>query len=383
MGLARGGRCDARQCVRCAWTLRSAASVDTYIRISTLAYWLLTLFGWGFYFYAQASGEAIFAGVPKSQAGVMWGVVSVAGVAFTHLLRWTFTRRGWLALPPAALLIRVFAATLLIATASYLLTIGMSRAVYAMPVPPITAVFYEKLPRSGQLRNLYIIIFAVHAAWVSIYLAFAMLRRRHLAELRQAQLGKALQAAELRLLKSQLNPHYLFNALNGLRSLIADDPARAREAVTQLSRTLRYTFASNDEDLVSLERELEMVEDYLALESLRLADRLRIERDVAPEARSVRIPAMLLQSLVENAIKHGIAALKQGGTLRIVAAIEERNLVLEVTNPRPMDNAATPNEGVGLRNSTERLRLMFGARANLALDLSQAGQATATIRLPA
>jgi sensor histidine kinase YesM len=383
MDLARGRRRDARPCVRCTWKLRSADWVDTYIRSRTLAYWLLTLFGWGFYFYAQASGEVIFAGVPKSQAGLMWGVVCVGGVAFTHLLRWTFTRRGWLALPPSALLIRVMAATLLIATASYLLTTGMSRVIYATPVPPIMAAFYQKLPLSGQLRNLYIIVFAVHAAWVSIYLAFAMLRRRHQAELRQAQLGKALQAAELRLLKSQLNPHYLFNALNGLRSLIADDPARAREAVTQLSRTLRYTFASNDEDLVSLERELEMVEDYLALESLRLEDRLRIERDVAPEARTVRIPAMLLQSLVENAIKHGIAALKQGGTLRIVAAIEARNLLLEVTNPRPMDAAGTPNEGVGLRNSRERLRLMFGSRASLALDLSRAGQAIATIRLPA
>ena len=145
-----------------------------------------------------------------------------------------------------------------------------------------------------------------------------------------------LQAAELRLLKSQLNPHFLFNALNGLRSLIADEPARARDAVTQLARTLRYTLASGDEDLVSLERELEMVEDYLALESLRLAERLRVERDIAPDARTARMPAMLLQTLVENAIKHGIAALKQGGTLRIEAQSRgEASCVSPSTNPRP------------------------------------------------
>jgi len=348
-----------------------------------VGYWALQLLGWWFYFYAQASGEVIFAGVPWSKASVMWGVVSVAGVACTHLMRFTFTRLGWLALPPTALLIRVIAATFLIATASYLLTIEMARAVYAMPVPPITAAFYEKLTLSGQLRNMYIIIFAVHAAWVSIYLAFAMLRRRHQAELRQAQLGEALQAAELRLLKSQLNPHYLFNALNGLRSLIAEDPGRAREAVTQLSRTLRYTLASGDEDLVSLERELEMVDDYLSLESLRLENRLRIVRDIAPEARTVRIPTMLLQTMVENAIKHGIAELKEGGNLRIAAHVVGKELVLEVSNPRPPDVARDGVGGVGLRNSSERLRLLFGSRASLRLDLSQPGLATAEIRLPA
>ena len=209
-----------------------------------------------------------------------------------------------------------------------------------------------------------------------------MLRHRYQSELRQAQLGEALQAAELRLLKSQLNPHFLFNALNGLRSLIADEPDRAREAVTQLARTLRYTLASGDEDLVSLERELEMVDDYLALESMRLAERLRVERDIAPAARTARIPAMLLQTLVENAIKHGIAPLKEGGTLRITAKVEGKELVLQVFNPRPADAQNMTDTGVGLRNSTERLRLLFGTRASLKLDLSQGGQATAEIRLP-
>jgi len=246
---------------------------------------------------------------------------------------------------------------------------------------PIAAVFYKNLSFGGQLRNVFIFTVAVHGAWVAVYLAFAMQRHRYSAELREAQLGEALQAAELRLLKSQLNPHFLFNALNGLRSLIADEPARARDAVTHLARALRYTFAASDEDLVSLERELEMVDDYLALESLRLAERLRVERDIEPAARTSRIPAMLLQTLVENAIKHGIAALKEGGTLRIVARLEANNLVLQVFNSRPTDNAAATGDGVGLRNAAERLRLLFGPRAVLSLDLSQAGLAIAEMRL--
>jgi LytS/YehU family sensor histidine kinase len=290
--------------------------------------------------------------------------------------------QGWLARPPGALFWRIAVATLVIASASYLITTAVSQAVYGTPVTPIAAAFYQRLSFSGQLRNQFIFILFVHAAWVAVYLAFAMQRHRYRAELRQAQLGEALQTAELRLLRSQLNPHFLFNALNGLRSLIADEPTRARDAVTQLSRLLRHSLAAGDEDLVSLDRELEMVDDYLALEALRLADRLRVERDIDPAARAVRVPAMLLQTLVENAIKHGIAALKEGGTLHMVARLQERELLIRVTNPRPEDVEAANTAGVGLKNSTQRLRLLFGDRASLRLDLEAPGLATAEARLP-
>src|SRR5678810_1141512 len=137
---------------------------------------------------------------------------------------------------------------------------------------------------------------------------------------------------------------------------------------------MRYSLASGDENLVSLERELEMVEDYLALESMRLEDRLRIERHIEAEARPARLPAMLLQTLVENAIKHGIAQLKPGGTLRIGARLERGQLVLTVVNPRPENAPPASGDGVGLRNASQRLRLMFGERASLHLDLSRPDQ---------
>ena len=347
-----------------------------------MVYWTLQLLGWGFYFYAQASGEVIFASQPWSKAGALWGAMCASSIALTHVLRWLVRHQGWLARPPGALFWRIAVATLVIASASYLITTAVSQSVYGTPVTPIAAAFYQRLSFSGQLRNQFIFILFVHAAWVAVYLAFAMQRHRYRAELRQAQLGEALQTAELRLLRSQLNPHFLFNALNGLRSLIADEPARARDAVTQLARLLRQSLAAGDEDLVPLDRELEMVDDYLALEALRLADRLRVERDIDPATRAVRVPAMLLQTLAENAIKHGIAALKEGGTLQIVARLQERELRIRVTNPRPKDVEAANTAGVGLKNSTQRLRLLFGDRASLRLDLEEPGLATAEARLP-
>ena len=194
--------------------------------------------------------------------------------------------------------------------------------------------------------------------------------------------GIRLQAAELRLLKSQLNPHFLFNALNTIRSLIAYDPSRARDAVTHLAGMLRYTLSSSQDELVSLAQELEIVNDYLALESMRFEERLQIEMDIAQNARGVRIPVMLLQTVVENAIKHGIAELPAGGVLRISAALDGDLLAMEVSNPRPHSGHNSTQEGVGLKNAAERLRLLFGPRGSLELDLADANLAVVHIRIP-
>lgn len=348
-----------------------------------MGYWISQLLGWGFYFYAQASGEVLFASVSWSEATALWAPVCLAALSFTQTLRWIIKRNNWLALPSGALWGRIIVAILVITTTTCVLVMGLSEVIHDTPVAPIMQAFYQRLTLGGQLRNQYILVLVAHVVWVAIYLSFAMQRHRYRAEVRQAQLGEALQAAELRLLRSQLNPHFLFNALNGVRSLIAEDPARARDAVTHLARTLRYTLASGDQDLVSLERELEMVDDYLSLESMRLAERLAVERDIDPAARTARVPAMLLQTLVENALKHGIAELKEGGTLNISARVEGADVILRVENPRPVNGAARHGHGVGLRNATERLRLLFGPRASLRLDLAQPGRATAEVRLPA
>jgi two-component system sensor histidine kinase AlgZ len=361
-----------------------ASSMEQLSAKTSVAYWSLQLVGWGLYFYWQASGEVIFAGAPWSKAGVMWGGVCAAGIGLTHALRWFSKRQAWLELPPLALLIRVLAGLLLIAMTSFLIAIALSSTLYGTPVVPILGAFYRKLHLGGQLRNQFIGSLLIYAIWVAIYFGIAIQRRRHRAELRQVQLAEALRAAELRLLKAQLNPHFLFNALNGVRALIAGEPGKAQDAVTRLARTMRYTLASGEENLVTMARELEMVDDYLALESLRLAERLNVVRDIAPAALMVRIPVMLMQTLVENAIKHGIASLRQGGTLRIAAHVAASELIIEVINPCP-ERAAMDlrSESVGLKNLSERLRLLFGPAARLRLDLSGPGLAIAEVRLPA
>jgi LytS/YehU family sensor histidine kinase len=277
----------------------------------------------------------------------------------------------------------VFAAMMIAAALTFALTLATSQQIYGQLVPPIYATFYTKLPLDNQLFNGFVGTLLIYAAWLCGYFAIVIQRQRTREELRRAQLSEALQTAELRLLKSQLNPHFLFNALNGVRALIADEPAKAQDAVTQLARTLRYTLAAGDAELVTVAREMEMVNDYLALESLRLAERLQIVREIEPAAADARIPVMLLQTLVENAIKHGIAPLRQGGTLRIAARVVTKVLIIEVENPRSATHLSPPYpHGVGLKNASERLRLLFGESASLELDLSPPNRATATVRLP-
>jgi LytS/YehU family sensor histidine kinase len=167
-----------------------------------------------------------------------------------------------------------------------------------------------------------------------------------------------------------------------VRSLIADSPERAQSAVTRLANTLRYTLNSRQGELVSFAQELEIVRDYLDLEAMRFEDRLRLEIDVPADAAGVQIPVMLLQTLVENAIKHGVAELPSGGLLKISAATQNDILIVEITNPRPPVPTFAVHEGVGLRNARDRLRLLFGARANLDLDLSTPSVATARLSIP-
>ncbi len=170
----------------------------------------------------------------------------------------------------------------------------------------------------------------------------------------------------MRALKSQVNPHFLFNSLNTLRALIPAELERPREAVTRLADLLRASLASGQRALVPCEEELATVEDYLALEQLRLESRLHVRREVATEALSWPMPPFLLQGLVENAVKYGIAREEDGGEITIEIAVRQEALHALITNPGRIGPEADAT-GLGLKNARDRLRFLFGAGASLRL----------------
>jgi two-component system sensor histidine kinase AlgZ len=348
-------------------------------RDSKWAYWACQLTGWGLYGGTTLLAAALISHVPWTAAALEAAALCGIGLGLTHLLRLFMAANGWRRLSLKMRITRVIAASVLLSVPATILMRIMNLDTWQAGDVPIATSDLRWLFVSGvQMINWT----ALLAFWCTLYFAVLAVRDRKSAELRESELIRALQLSELRVLKSQLNPHYLFNALNTVRALIADDPARAQTAVTQLARTLRYTLSSGQEELVSLEQELAIVDDYLELQALRLGERLHIERDISPASCQVRIPVMLLQTLVENAIKHGIAELPEGGVLRIAARMEQGALTLEVENPCPSQPQHASQEGIGLRNAGERLRLLFGPGATLNLDLTRPARAAARAYIP-
>jgi hypothetical protein len=353
---------------------------------SQLLYWTFQVAGWGLFTLGRFAGAVTVLKLPWVHVAVELLLLSGVGLLFSHWLRDYVRRHQWSALTIRKLVLRIVAAGFVLGIplglATQLTDLTAMRDVGEIfkdeYVPALGLPLAQPVSIVVEIVN-WAFVFIV---WLAIYFVVIAVRKHRSAQLRQSEMARALHLAELRLLKSQLNPHFLFNALNTVRSLIADNPSRAQSAVTRLANTLRYTLTSRQDELVTLAQELAIVEDYLELESMRFEERLRIETHVPAEARAVKIPVMLLQFLVENAIKHGIAELPGGGLLRISAALQDDMLILDVENPRPPAPAPSAHEGVGLRNARDRLRLLFADRASLELDLSKPTVATARLRIP-
>lgn len=191
------------------------------------------------------------------------------------------------------------------------------------------------------------------------------LRTRELERERALKLATEAQLASL---ESRIHPHFLFNTLNSISSLIPEDPVRAERLVEQMAALLRFSLDAHHSGLVPLSRELKIVGDYLEIERARFGDRLRYEIDVPPDLGDSRIPPLSLQTLVENSVKHAIAADRAGGEIRITGAQSNGNFRVEVSDPGPAFQLESAPAGHGLDNLKGRLATLFGDRAALALQ---------------
>jgi two-component system LytT family sensor kinase len=190
---------------------------------------------------------------------------------------------------------------------------------------------------------------------------------------------RLLVEARLAALTSQINPHFLFNTLNSVSSLIRTDPNQARVMVVRLSKILRRLLRKHD-NFTPLRDELSFIEDYLSIEVVRFGDKLRFEKDVAEDTLDMLVPSMLFQPLVENSIKHGLSRKVEGGTIRIRTRRQDSKLLLLVEDDGAgisEDRLASLQEhdGIGVSNVNERLKVLFGNQYRMWIE-SQAGQGT-------
>jgi sensor histidine kinase YesM len=301
----------------------------------------------------------------------------VAGFLLTHFSRRLMERWGWKRLDRRALMPRIF---------------GMAIVLGLVWIAGFFVIQHYCFPvqsRSPQLRQQFFFSWSVgslvFAVWLGAYFLYHVFERFNRSERDSLRLAAKVKEAELQALKSQVNPHFIFNSLNSLRSLIEEDPVRARLAVTQLANLLRYSLQGSQQATVPFEEELRIAKDYLALEQVRYESRLRVSLDVADEALRVPVPPMVLQTLVENAVKFGVAGRPDGGEVRISAAVVQGRLRLRVASPGALSEevaASGKSTGVGLRNSAERLRLLFGPQAELWLRSESPGIVMAEAFVP-
>jgi sensor histidine kinase YesM len=206
------------------------------------------------------------------------------------------------------------------------------------------------------LMNISVYLF-LYTLWATLYLAITSILER-------IKLRQQLRDQELASLMNQINPHFLFNSLNTIRGMIYEDKDKSAELVTKLSTLFRYNLSTDTKAHTSLGAELKICEHYLAIEDIRLGDRLKVNFSISPESSTAKIPTMCLLTLIENAIKHGIANLQKGGTVTLKSTVENNKLLIEVSNPY-QENLVKSGTKVGLKNLKERIGIIFGAQGQL------------------
>lgn len=202
--------------------------------------------------------------------------------------------------------------------------------------------------------------------WNCIYFIYHYVSETRKNQLDNLKLEALVKSLELKTIKSHINPHFIFNALNSIRALIDEDPTRARQAVTGLSKILRSSMQSDQQEIISLEKELDIVKDYLALEFIRFEDRLKLMYQIDEETLDHPIPPMMLQTLVENAIKHGIGKAIEGGEIMVSTKAYGDYFELRVVNSGKL-NLIEGHEGFGLASTANRLHLIFGDKATFSI----------------
>jgi two-component system, LytTR family, sensor kinase len=298
----------------------------------------------------------------------------LAGFFATHLFRILIRRAGWLDLPVERALPQ--------------LALGVLLACLLDTAIRISVINWLDLAGTNKkivLSSRFLLLTVENAffiiPWTLIYYFFHYIEKSRKQQLDTLKLEALVKELELKTIKSHINPHFIFNALNSIRALIDENPPRARTAITELSNILRSSMQTEKQETVFFEKELNIVKDYLALEHIRFEDRLHVQYEIAENTLMQPIPPMMLQTLVENAIKHGISKQVSGGTVTIVSRMKNRYHQVVIRNTGRLDKAGN-EDGFGLMSTRNRLHLLFGDNANFNIREINGNMVEAIVHIP-
>jgi two-component sensor histidine kinase len=325
-----------------------------------LTYWITQVLAWGFFalviiLWSWANDQL------NDRSLFYWELWALTGLLLSHWLRAIIKRKAWLDLNIGWVIPRlVLASTLLGALA--ILVLGIIHDLFLKEYRPVFSGHLVDVLEPGITWS--VLLFG----WAIAYFAYHYFLRGRREEIRNLRLAAASREDQLANLRSQLNPHFMFNALNGIRALVDENPEQAKRAITQLSAILRNAMTTVKRRTVPLGEEIDIVKAYLALEAMRFEERLRVSFDVDPELNRAAVPPMLLQTLVENAVKHGIGTLPKGGEVRISVHRGLTGMVMMVANSGTYTPGVVNGTGIGLQNTRLRLELIYGANAHLRIE---------------
>jgi two-component system, LytTR family, sensor kinase len=341
-------------------------------------YWILQLLGWAGYTTAQLVA-GLFSGALISTDGINErGVLilvaeSVLAFLITHYVRHFIKQRNWLAFDLRKLMVRVLLTSL---------TMGFGLYMIRLPVFFVLNSFrLNVLFDPAQIIALVFIYSLIFFFWLLIYFAYHYFYRYN-ESLKYENLSKEIELSHL---KSQINPHFFFNALNSIRALVDEDPEKSKNAINYLSGMLRHSLSQDKTSFTKVKDELKTVNAYLNLEVIRFEERLKVSYDLAPECNDILIPPMMVQTIVENGIKHGISQLIKGGIIEIQTALKNDFLVISVRNNgqinQPLDQLIVRG-GIGIKNTIKRLQILYGEKASFDIYNQDASHVISVIKIP-
>ena len=316
-------------------------------------YWYCQLTGWTFYIVVNS----VFFGL-SSRSGyreyLVYFLMLPIGIVISHAYRQLTIRYDVINRPIPRQLLYIVACSFAMSVVFFLMILAFSRA-FGLALGELTVVDVVE-----SVIN-FAVIFCL---WSFIYFGFKYFQNYKQSEINGLKYLAASRESELNNLKAQLNPHFIFNCMNSIRALIDENPSNAKMAVTRLSNILRYTLQMEKAREIPLRNEIDLVKDFLELEKTRYEERLCYFFNVEPETLSLMIPPFIIQSQVENAIKHGISKLPGPGTVNVDVGTRDNFLIIKVSNTGTM-NGENTSTGVGLINSAQRLKLLYGDKSSM------------------
>lgn len=344
----------------------------------SISFWVVQLMSWGGLVFIAYAFTPDMDGYKGSKV-FNYGLIStfLIGIVSTSLLR-SYLKRiinfdAFEKNQVVKILIGVACASLLYFGLSY--GFGYCMGKYSeedIKVPEM----YKNFGIGLMIVNSFITIFG----WTIFYLSVKVAAKLNANRVERAELNATLRQAQLNTLKGQINPHFMFNSLNNIRGLMLEDVEKSRDMLTKLSEMLRYSLTKNNVNAIKLEEELDMVDNYIALSKIQFEERLEFIGHIDKTTLDLKIPPMIIQLLVENATKHGIANLKSGGVIKLITEKSSDTLIIKVVNTGKL-RITKGSTQLGLKNIRQRLRLLYGTHASFTLN-EEGEEVFATIKIP-